>query len=143
MFLSQKKYAMELLEERICSTAILLGLLLTLSPSLICLYMHDPRKPNLVALKSTLRYVQATLEFCLQLYASSRSSLVAYSDVDWAGFRATRRSTSGYCVFLGNNILSWSSKRQHTLLCSSVEAEFGALLTLVLRQHGYAIFFGN
>ncbi|GJV21382.1 ribonuclease H-like domain-containing protein [Tanacetum coccineum] len=49
-----------------------------------CLYMHDPREPHLAALKRILRYVRGTLEFGLQLYASSGSSLVAYSDVDCA-----------------------------------------------------------
>ncbi|GKF66561.1 ribonuclease H-like domain-containing protein [Tanacetum coccineum] len=50
--------------------------------------------------------------------------LVAYSDADWAGCPTTRRSTSGYCVFLGNNLLSWSSKRQPTLSHSNSEAEY-------------------
>ncbi|GJZ22492.1 ribonuclease H-like domain-containing protein [Tanacetum coccineum] len=54
-----------------------------------------------------------------QLYSSTTSSLVAYSDADWAGCPTTRRSTSGYCVFLGNNLLSPSSKRQFTLSRSS------------------------
>ncbi|GJW38691.1 ribonuclease H-like domain-containing protein [Tanacetum coccineum] len=97
----------------------------------ICLYMHDPREPHLAALKRILRYVQGTLEFGLQLYASSETSLVAYSDVDWAGCPATRRSTSGYCVFLGNNLLLWSSKRQHTLSRSSAEAEFQGVANVV------------
>lgn len=58
------------------------------------------------------------------MFASSTTSLVAYSDVDWVGCPITRRSTSGYCVFLGNNLLSWSSKRQPMLSRSSVEAEY-------------------
>ncbi|GJR02209.1 ribonuclease H-like domain-containing protein [Tanacetum coccineum] len=72
-----------------------------------------------------------TLEFGLQLYASSGSSLVAYSDADWAGCPATRRSTSGYCVFMGENLLSWSAKRQHTLSRSSAEAEYRGVANVV------------
>ncbi|GJV28254.1 ribonuclease H-like domain-containing protein [Tanacetum coccineum] len=75
-------------------------------------------------LKRILRYVRGTLDYGLQLYSSSTSSLVAYSDADWAGCPTTRRSTSGYCIFLGNNLLSWSSKRQFTLSRSSAEAEY-------------------
>ncbi|GJZ91789.1 ribonuclease H-like domain-containing protein [Tanacetum coccineum] len=74
----------------------------------VCLFMHDPREPHFSALKRILRYVRGTLTSGLQLYSSTTSSLVAYSDADWAGCPTTRRSTSGYCVFLGNNLLSWS-----------------------------------
>ncbi|GKD64335.1 ribonuclease H-like domain-containing protein [Tanacetum coccineum] len=97
----------------------------------ICQYMHDPREPHLAALKRILCYVQGTLEFGLQLYASSGSSLVAYSDTDWAGCPATRRSTFGYCVFMGENILSWSAKRQHTLSRSSAKAEYRGVANVV------------
>nr|GEV25973.1 ribonuclease H-like domain-containing protein [Tanacetum cinerariifolium] len=90
----------------------------------ICLYMHDPREPHLVALKRILRYVQGTLDLGLHLYASSTTFLVGYTNADWAGFPSTRRSTSGYCVFLGDNLLSWSAKRQHTLSRSSAESEY-------------------
>nr|GEX40514.1 ribonuclease H-like domain-containing protein [Tanacetum cinerariifolium] len=44
--------------------------------------------------------------YATEFYSSSTSTLVAYSDADWAGCPTTRRSTSGYCVFLGNNLLS-------------------------------------
>ncbi|GJT84867.1 ribonuclease H-like domain-containing protein [Tanacetum coccineum] len=81
--------------------------------------------------------------FGLQLYASSESSLVAYFDADWAGCPATRRSTSGYCVFLGNNLLSWSSKRQHTLSRSSVEAEYRGVANVVAETHGAQSSFEN
>ncbi|GJZ63603.1 ribonuclease H-like domain-containing protein [Tanacetum coccineum] len=90
----------------------------------VCLFMHDPREPHFSALKRILRYVRGILTYGLQLYSSTTSSLVAYSDADWTGFPTTRRSTSGYCAFLGNNLLAWSSKRQFTLFRSSAEAEY-------------------
>ncbi|GKE28481.1 ribonuclease H-like domain-containing protein [Tanacetum coccineum] len=65
-----------------------------------------------------------TLDHGLQLFSSSTTSLVTYSDADWAGYPTTRRSTSSYCVFLGNNLLSWSSKRQPTLSRCSAEAKY-------------------
>ncbi|GJV19172.1 ribonuclease H-like domain-containing protein [Tanacetum coccineum] len=51
----------------------------------VCLYMHDPRKPHFSALKRILSYVRGTLDHGLQLFSSSTTSLVAYSDADWAG----------------------------------------------------------
>nr|GEY50615.1 ribonuclease H-like domain-containing protein [Tanacetum cinerariifolium] len=53
-------------------------------------------EPHLVALKRIIHYVHGTLKFGLQLYASSRSSLMAYSDAYWAGCAANRISTSSY-----------------------------------------------
>ncbi|GJZ92141.1 ribonuclease H-like domain-containing protein [Tanacetum coccineum] len=88
----------------------------------VCLHMHDPREPHLSALKRILQYVQGTLNYGLQLFSSSTRDLVAYSDADWAGCPTNQRSTSGYCVFLGNNLLSWSAKRQPSLSRSTAEA---------------------
>jgi len=90
----------------------------------ICLYMHDPREPHLAALKRILRYLQGTLSLGLTLRPSSPAELVAYTDADWAGCPDTHRSTSGYAVFLRDNLVSWSSKRQHTVSLSSAEAEY-------------------
>ncbi|GJS97010.1 ribonuclease H-like domain-containing protein [Tanacetum coccineum] len=97
----------------------------------VCLHMHDPREPYFSALKRVLRYVRGTLNFRLQLYASSIGSFVSYSEANWAGFPTTRCSTFGYCVFLGDNLLSWSSKRQHTLSRSSTEAEYRGVANVV------------
>nr|GEV13428.1 ribonuclease H-like domain-containing protein [Tanacetum cinerariifolium] len=97
----------------------------------VCLHMHGPREPHFSALKRILRYVCGTLDYGLQLFSSSTTNLVAYSDADWAGCPTIRRSTSGYCVFLGNNILSWSAKRQPTLSRSSAEAEYRGVANAV------------
>ncbi|GKE87758.1 ribonuclease H-like domain-containing protein [Tanacetum coccineum] len=97
----------------------------------VCLHMHDPREPHLEVLKRILRYVRGTLDYGLQPFASSTSQLTAYSDADWAGCPSTRRSTSGYRVFLGDNLLSWSSKRQHTISHSSAEAEYRGVANVV------------
>ncbi|KAI3757628.1 hypothetical protein L6452_05170 [Arctium lappa] len=90
----------------------------------ICLFMHDPREPHLHALKRILRYIRGTLDHGLQLHVSPGSDLIAYSDADWGGCPVSRRSTSGYCVFLGENLVSWSSKRQGVISRSSAEAEY-------------------
>ncbi|GKC87181.1 ribonuclease H-like domain-containing protein [Tanacetum coccineum] len=99
--------------------------------SLLCLYMHDPREPYLNAMKRVLRYLRGTTDLGLQLFRSTTSQLIAYSDADWAGYPVTRRSTSRYCVFLGDNLLTWSSKRQDTLSRSSAEAEYRGVANVV------------
>nr|GEZ63316.1 ribonuclease H-like domain-containing protein [Tanacetum cinerariifolium] len=78
-----------------------------------------------------MRYVNGTLDFGLHLYASSTTSLVGYTDADWVGCPTTRMSTSGYCVFLGDNLISWPDKRQHTISRSSAEAEYWSVANAV------------
>ncbi|GJW62119.1 ribonuclease H-like domain-containing protein [Tanacetum coccineum] len=90
----------------------------------LCLYMHDPREPHLNAMKRVLCYLRGNTDLGLQLFWSTTSQLIAYYNADWAGCLATRRSTSGYSVFLGDNLLTWSSKCQDTLSHSSAEAEY-------------------
>nr|GEY50257.1 ribonuclease H-like domain-containing protein [Tanacetum cinerariifolium] len=99
IFLSQKKYAIEILER---------AHIVNCNPS---------RTPE-----SKLG-IDGDLVSDPTLYWSL-VDLVAYSDADWVGCHTTRRSNSGYCVFLGNSLLSWSSKRQPTLSRSSAEAEY-------------------
>ena len=86
--------------------------------------MHDPREPHLALLKRILRYVKGTLSFGLHLGVGPVQSLTAYSDADWAGCPDSRRSASGFCVYLDDNLISWSSKRQTTVSRSSAEAEY-------------------
>ena len=97
----------------------------------ICLHMHDPREGHLALIKRVLRYLQGTTDHGLHLPASRSLDIVAYSDADWAGCPDTRRSTSGYCVYLGDALVSWSSKRQPTVSRSSAEAEYRAIANAV------------
>jgi hypothetical protein len=77
----------------------------------ICLHMHDPREPHLTVMKHIMCYLQGTPAYGLLLHRSSSSDLVVYTDADWAGYPNTRRSTSGYAVFLEHNLVSWSAKQ--------------------------------
>ena len=55
---------------------------------------------------------------------TSDYKLVEFCDVDYAGDRIERKSTSGNCQFLGENLISWASKRQATIALSTAEAEY-------------------
>jgi hypothetical protein len=93
----------------------------------ICLHMHDPREPHLMAMKRILRYLQGTPDYGLLLCHSSGSDLVVYMDIDWASCPDTHRSMSGYAVFLGDNLVSWLAKQQTVVSHSSAEAEYRAI----------------
>jgi hypothetical protein len=77
----------------------------------VCLHMHTPREPHLTTLKQILCYLCGSLDYGLLLRPSWMTELVVYTDADWAGCPDTRRSTSGYVVFLGANLVSWAAKR--------------------------------
>jgi hypothetical protein len=93
--------------------------------------MHAPQDVHLVMLKRILRNVKGTTSLGVQLRAITSPTIFAYSDADWAGCPDTRRSTSGFCVFLGSSLISWSSKRQTTVSRSSAEAEYRAIANAV------------
>jgi hypothetical protein len=92
----------------------------------VCLHMNDPRESHLTAMKRILRYLRDTPDYRL-LRRSRSTDLIVYTDADWVGCPDTRRSTSGYAVFLGDNLVSWSAKRQTVVSRSSAEAEYRAI----------------
>jgi hypothetical protein len=100
------------------------------SVNFICQFMHAPTEDHFCALKSILRYIKGTVHYSLQLQQQSTHELLAYSDVDLVGFPDTRRST-GYTIFLGSNLISWSSKKQSTVSRSSAEAEYHSLAVAI------------
>nr|XP_020164211.1 uncharacterized mitochondrial protein AtMg00810-like [Aegilops tauschii subsp. strangulata] len=97
----------------------------------VCLHMHAPRDSHWTLVKCILCYIRSTMSLGLTLMASTSTDLVAYLDADWAGYPDTRRSTSGYCVYLGPSLISWSSKWQPTVSHSSAEAEYRTVANAV------------
>jgi histone deacetylase 1/2 len=74
-----------------------------------------------------LRYVQGTLKVGITFQKSNSTLLSAFSDADWAGCLDDRRSTGGFAIFFGPNLISWSARKQATVSRSSTEAEYKAL----------------
>lgn len=93
--------------------------------------MHDPRVCHEGLLKRALRYVRGTTDLGLWIHPAAKIELRAFTDADWAGCPDTRRSTSGFCVYLGDTLVSWSSKRQATVSRSSAEAEYRGVANAV------------
>ena len=92
----------------------------------LCQFMHAATDMHLMAAKRVLRYLRGSLHLGIA-FSPGSLELHAYSDVDWVGDPHTRRSTTGYIVFLGTNPLTWVSKKQPTVSRSSTEAEYRAL----------------
>ncbi len=94
---------------------------------LVSQFVSDPRRLHLTALHRIIRYLRSTSDLGLPYYKSALPQLQAYSDADYGGCPDTRRSTTGYCSFLGSSLLSWKSKKQPTVSKSSTEAEYRAM----------------
>ncbi|GJY38382.1 retrovirus-related pol polyprotein from transposon TNT 1-94 [Tanacetum coccineum] len=90
-------------------------------------YQARPTEKHLHAVKRIFRYLRGTVNRGLWYPKDSSIALTAFADADHAGCQDTRRSTSGSMQFLGDRLVSWSSKRQKSAAISSTEAEYIAL----------------
>ncbi|PKU66151.1 Retrovirus-related Pol polyprotein from transposon TNT 1-94 [Dendrobium catenatum] len=91
-----------------------------------CQFMHQPTDINFDAVKRILRYIKGTINYGLPLSGNS-FTLTSFVDSDWAGDQHDRKSTTGYCTFLGRSPVNWCVKKQSTIARSSTEAEYRAL----------------
>ena len=78
----------------------------------------------MIALKGIIKYVKATANFEVWYSKDTNDVLARYSNVDWARNVDDRKSTLGGCFYVGNNIVSWMSKKQNSVSLSTVEAEY-------------------
>nr|KAJ0224458.1 hypothetical protein LSAT_V11C100013840 [Lactuca sativa] len=110
----------------------------------VCQFMHAPTENHWSAVKRILRYLKGTTDLGLLIRHQSSSSLQAftdahwqdlasspvqaYSDSDWVGCPVDRRSTGGFAIYLGSNLVSWTVRKQKTVSRSSTESEYKALV---------------
>ncbi|XP_019167852.1 PREDICTED: uncharacterized protein LOC109163557 [Ipomoea nil] len=105
----------------------LAGALQYLTVNQLCQHMHAPTVSHGEQLKRVLRYVKGTVTYDLRIRKSVSRDLHAFSDSDWAGCLEDRKSTTGYVVFLGTNLISWAEcennrgKKSFTLMWSDDE----------------------
>ncbi|XP_030970266.1 secreted RxLR effector protein 161-like [Quercus lobata] len=109
-------------------------------------FQAAPKESHLTAVKRIIHYINGTFDYGIWYSRDSNKCLAGYSDVDWARCIDYRKSTSGGCFYLGNNLVSWMSKNQNSVSLSTVEAEYIAaasccaqLLWMKKLLHDYGI----
>ncbi|XP_068648715.1 secreted RxLR effector protein 161-like [Aristolochia californica] len=92
-------------------------------------FMSSPHYLHIAAVRRIIRYLRGSPTSGLFFPTGSSLQLIAYRDADWAGCPDTRRSTTSWCMFLGDALNSWRCKKQYRVSKSSTEAEYRAMST--------------
>ena len=87
-------------------------------------YQANPKESHMLALKRIIKYVKTIAEFGVWYSKDTNDVLAGYSNVDWAGNADDRKSTLGCCFYVGNNLVSWMSKKQNSISLSTAEAKY-------------------
>ena len=90
-------------------------------------FLNAPTTTHYDTACRVVKYLKWTPGQGLLFRRDSQLQLLGSTDADWAGCLDSRRSTSGYCFFLGSSLVSWRAKKQHTIARSSSEAEYRSL----------------
>ncbi|KAG7552168.1 Integrase catalytic core [Arabidopsis thaliana x Arabidopsis arenosa] len=100
---------------------------ITYAVNRLCQFSSAPKASHLKAAYKVIHYLKGTIGLGLFYSATSDLCLKAYTDADWNSCKDSRRSTSGYCMFLGNSLISWKSRKQDVCSASSAESEYRAM----------------
>ena len=84
---------------------------ISFSVNKVCQYLHAPTTSHWTTAKRILRYVKDTANLGITFQSSPSTLLSAFSDADWAGCLDDRRSTGGFAIFIGPNLVSWSARK--------------------------------
>jgi len=95
--------------------------------SVVSQFLNSPCDSHWNAVVRILKYIKRAPGKGLVFTDRGHTNIVGYSDADWAGDASDRRSTSGYCIFVGGNLISWKSKKQTVVARSSTEVEYRAM----------------
>ncbi|KAK2396286.1 hypothetical protein QL285_057944 [Trifolium repens] len=95
--------------------------------SVVSQFLNSPCDNHWNAVIQILKYIKGSPGKGLVFTDRGNTNIIGYSDADWAGDASDRRSTSGYCVFIGGNLISWKSKKQTVVARSSTEAKYRAM----------------
>ena len=87
-------------------------------------YQANPKESYMTVLKRIIKYVKTTAEFGVWYSKDTNDVLAGYSDTDWTGNVDDIKSTSGGCFYVGNNLVSWMSKKQNSISLSTTEAGY-------------------
>lgn len=96
-----KEHGTKLTEEQLTQYRSIVG-------GLQCQFLHCPTDAHWSAVKRILRYLKRTDSYGLHICQSASTVLSAFADADWAGCPDDRRSTGGFAVFYGSNLISWN-----------------------------------
>nr|KYP75616.1 hypothetical protein KK1_019807 [Cajanus cajan] len=132
--LSQTKYISNLLTKTNMSNARPIKTMFAPSTKLLAIGTDQAQDPQLyrfvIGALQILRYLNGTIDYCLHFNKTNDLNISAFCDSDWAFYPNDLRSTSGYYVHLGNNIVSWTTQKQKVVSKFSTEAEFRSLSTV-------------
>jgi hypothetical protein len=87
-------------------------------------FQANLKESHLTTVKRIIRYVNDTLLYGIWYSRETNLVVVGYSDANWAGNADDRKSTSGGCFYVGNNLVAWMNKKQASISLSTVEAEY-------------------